>query len=326
MSRNTDQKIRLLVLYDILSRQTDEIHPMHADDLLKELQARGLTVTRRVIPSDIALLNEYGYEVLSYKKKYYYYYVAQRPFDKAEAIMLADVVRASKLTKEQKERLLGKLADLSGVRPADKSPKYLIVCDEPKRSNRHILYSIDVIERAIEERKQISFLYYSLNAHKQKIYRREGKRYTVNPIVMVWSHDNYYLLCYDDTHEGTATYRIDRMEDVRKEARRITEREEYKGFDAERYRREAFSMFGGEREEVKLCFLPSFLDEIYDRFGEEVHIEGTAETAYTVTVTVQISPTFFGWVAGSRGKVRIISPDFVQKQFDEYIREIKAAY
>ena len=119
MSQNIDQKIRLLVLYDILSRQTDETHPMHADDLLKELQVRGLAVSRRVIPLDIALLNEYGYEVLSYKKKYYYYYVAQRPFDKAEAIMLADVVRASKLTKEQKERLLGKLADLSGVRPAD---------------------------------------------------------------------------------------------------------------------------------------------------------------------------------------------------------------
>lgn len=195
MSQNIDQKIRLLVLYDILSRQTDETHPMHADDLLKELQARGLTVARRVIPSDIALLDEYGYEVLSYKKRYYYYYVAQRPFDKAEAIMLADVVRASKLTKEQKERLLGKLADFSGVRPADKFPKHLIVCDEPKRSNRHILYSIDVIERAIEESKQISFLYYSLNAHKQKIYRREGKRYTVNPIVMVWSHDNSSNQC-----------------------------------------------------------------------------------------------------------------------------------
>ena len=69
MSRKTDQKIRLLVLYDILSHQTDETHPRHADDLLKELQARGLTVSRRVIPSDIALLNEYGYEVLSYKKK-----------------------------------------------------------------------------------------------------------------------------------------------------------------------------------------------------------------------------------------------------------------
>ena len=60
MSRNTDQKIRLLVLYDILSRQTDEAHPMHADDLLKELQARGLTVSRQVLPSDISLLNEYG--------------------------------------------------------------------------------------------------------------------------------------------------------------------------------------------------------------------------------------------------------------------------
>ncbi len=39
---------------------------------------------RKVIAGDIAVLNEYGYEVLSYKKKYYYYYVVSRPIETAE--------------------------------------------------------------------------------------------------------------------------------------------------------------------------------------------------------------------------------------------------
>lgn len=75
MSKSADQKIKLLVLYDILCRLTDGSRAMNTDELIEALNQRGITVARKVLPSDIALLNEYGYEVLSYKKKYYYYYV-----------------------------------------------------------------------------------------------------------------------------------------------------------------------------------------------------------------------------------------------------------
>lgn len=72
MSRNTEQKIKLLVLYDILCRLTDENHALNSDELIEELSKHTISVSRKVLPLDIALLNEYGYEVLSYKKKYHY--------------------------------------------------------------------------------------------------------------------------------------------------------------------------------------------------------------------------------------------------------------
>ena len=43
-----------------------------------------------MIADDIATLNEFGYEVLSYKKKYTYYYVVNRILETAEVIMIAD--------------------------------------------------------------------------------------------------------------------------------------------------------------------------------------------------------------------------------------------
>lgn len=54
------------------------------------LADKGINVSRKILSQDIALLNDSGYEILSYKKKYYYYYVVNRPFDTAEIVMLSD--------------------------------------------------------------------------------------------------------------------------------------------------------------------------------------------------------------------------------------------
>lgn len=324
MSKSADQKIKLLVLYDILCRYTDGSHAMNTDEIIKVLKERGIAVARKVLPLDIALLNEYGYEVLSYKKKYHYYYVVSRQFDTAEIGLLSDVIKASKLAVKQKQELIRKLVQMTGNYQA-KLSENIIHCDTPKRSNVQIIYSIDTIAQAIKDNRRISFLYYALDIEKKKVYRREGKRYIVNPLVMVWNKDNYYLICYDDSHDGTANYRIDRMERVEIEGAKITPREEFENFDVEQYRMQVFSMFGGELQKVKINFLPSLLDEIYDKFGEDIKVTQEGDT-YAVTTEVQISPTFFAWVAGSRGKIRISSPNLVYMQFNNYIEEIKTAY
>ena len=67
---------------------------MNADEIRKELEKRGISVMRKVVATDIAVLNNFGYEVLSYTKKYYYYYVVNRPLETAEVVMLADAVNA----------------------------------------------------------------------------------------------------------------------------------------------------------------------------------------------------------------------------------------
>ncbi len=325
MSRNTEQKVKLLVLYDILCRMTDENHALNSDELIDELAKNNISVSRKVLPLDIALLNEYGYEVLSYKKKYHYYYVVNRRFDTAEIAMLADVVKASKLNAEQKNTLIKKLSEMVGSYQAENISKNIITYSNPKRSNKRLMYSVDAIDKAINERKKISFLYYSLNAKKEKVYRKDGGRYVTNPLVMVWNKDNYYLITYPDKHEGVTTYRIDRMEDVKIEETPIVEKKEFINFDIEKYRAQAFSMFGGEVQNVELQFNSEMLDDIYDKFGEDIEIKAI-EDIYRICVPIQVSPTFFAWVVGSRGKVRIISPQTVCEQFNEFVKTIKEEY
>ena len=325
MAHDSEQKIKLLILYDILCRQTDENHALNTDELIAELAEHNIKCARKVLAADIELLNAHGYEVLSYKKKYNYYYVVTRHFDSAEISMLADVVKASKLSSGQKTSLIKKLSEMVGTHQAQALSKHIISCDTPKRTNSHIMYSIDAIDRAINERKKISFRYYSLDEKKNKVYRKDGNRYVTNPLVMVWNKDNYYLIAYPDRHEGTTTYRIDRMESVTVEDTDIVEKIEFADFDVEKYRTQVFSMFGGEVKHVELQFVSEMIDDMYDKFGEEIKIRSAGDK-FKVSVHIQVSPTFFAWVAGSRGKVQILTPHEVKEQFRVFIDDIKNAY
>lgn len=322
MPYTVEQKIKLLILWDILCRNTDEAHALNTDEIIKMLVEKGINVGRKVLVQDIELLNRYGYEVISYKKKYHYYYVASRVFDTAEIAMLADVVKASKLTSTQKSTLITKLSETNG--------KYALrnysLANTPKRSNNYIVYSIDAIERAIAEDKKISFKYFSLNYQAKRVYRNSGNRYTVNPIATVWNKDNYYLLSYNDKSSEIRTYRIDRMTDVEAESEHRERRLNIDAIDPEQYRTQAFSMFGGRLERVRLQFTESLINEMLDKFGEETKIEKVDKNTYYAEVSVQVSKTFFAWIVGTQGKMRILSPQTVSEQFNEFVAKIKEEY
>ena len=220
-------KIKLLILWDILCKNTDENHAMNTDEIIAELAKRDIPATRKVIPSDIATLNAYGYEVLMYKKKFHYYYVVNRPFDMAEIVMLADVIKASKLTGTQKKTFVEKLCNTLGGYATANACKNMISFDTDKRGNSSIIYNADAIERAINANRQISFLYFDYDKHHEKVYRKDGERYTVSPIIMVWNRDNYYMLCFSERHDNIITYRLDKMDSVQVEKEERIPRNEY---------------------------------------------------------------------------------------------------
>lgn len=325
MAKNTDTSIKLLLLYDLLSRKTDAKHALSTNEIIAELKKKGISLSRKVLPSDIALLNKYGYEVSSYVKRARYYYIEQHLFDTAEITMLADVIKASKLTDKRKRIITDKLYATIGVQKSATNSN-LIAVDTAKYANPCILYNIDAIEQAIEGKKKVSFLYFSLDENKKKVYRSNKKRYVLNPLAMIWSKDNYYLLCYDDRHDGTSRYRIDKMEDVQVEEEARLEKAEFENFNADTYRKQIFSMFGGELKKVELLFTADMLGDVYDKFGTDFQVHKVSESEFKATVEVQVSKTFYIWVVGTLGKVKIVFPDSVKKDFDKFVGEIKEKY
>lgn len=323
---NEAHKIKLLVLWDILCKNTDENHALNTDEISELLALRGLNVSRKILVQDIATLCDNGYEVLSYKKKYHYYYVVNRSLETAEVVMLADVINASKLPVAQKKALVGRLAETLCTHQAESISKHIISLDKGRRGNSSFIYNVDAIERAINENKQISFLYFNYDEKHKKVYRKNGNRYTVSPAFMVWNKDNYYLLCFSKGHDDIVTYRLDKMESVKVEELEREPHPEYELFNTEEYRKQVFSMFGGECQNVTLLFTVNILSDMFDRFGDDIRIKKVDEETYSVDVTVQISKTFFAWIVGTQGKVKIKSPRKVIDEFNAFVAKIKEEY
>ena len=64
MKSDKINKLKMIKIWEILSQETDEDHPMTTNDLLSKLQALGIDCNRKTLYADIDALNEFGYEIM----------------------------------------------------------------------------------------------------------------------------------------------------------------------------------------------------------------------------------------------------------------------
>ena len=110
------QKIKLLKIWEILNRKTDEQHPITTQELIAELNILGITADRRTIYTDIDSLQEFGYEIHNKRRNHdMVYWLPKRQFDLPEIKIIMDCIYSSKfVTASKTEELIDKLADLGG--------------------------------------------------------------------------------------------------------------------------------------------------------------------------------------------------------------------
>ena len=77
-------KLKLVKIWEILSQETDEEHPMSTQELLDKLAEMGIPCDRRTVYGDIKALNECGYEICCRRAISNEYYVKNRRFSIAE--------------------------------------------------------------------------------------------------------------------------------------------------------------------------------------------------------------------------------------------------
>lgn len=327
MSKANFQKIKLVKILEILKAESDESKPLSTNDIIKKLAEHGIKCERKSLYEDIKVLQEHGYEIECTREKSNKYCVINRDFDPSELKILIDAVNsASFITEKKTKQFVSKIASLGGSKRAEILQSNINIFEGIKHTNEHIYYNVFALDEAIIKKKQVSFLYFDFNYDGKRMYRKDGLRYVVNPIALVFSENNYYLYCYDDKHMNIVDYRVDKMDKVEVEPNAITPSEIISNFDISKYQKQSFSMYLGKKQEVRINFHKSILNVIFDKFGEKTEITVLDENVYSIKVDVQISPTFFGWCCTFENKLKIVSPKNVVQQMRQHIEKIYGLY
>lgn len=323
MAKSPNQKLKLLYLVDILERKTDENHPMTAAALIEELAKVEVTAERKSIYDDINQLIDFGYDIVHNKARVGGgYYMASRRFELAELKVLVDSVQASRFISVKKTRdLIDKLEKLCSIHEERQLKRQVYVLNRIKTDNESIFYNVDYIHEAIHCNRQISFQYYEWSTSKEMKLRRNGERYIVSPLALIWDDENYYLVGYEKDN-GIRHYRVDKMKSICILEENRLEESGYRDFEPAVYSNKVFGMYGGELSTVTISFPEHLTGVMLDRFGKDVLLRKDGESNFSIRTDVVISDHFFGWLAGLGKQVKIVSPDRVRQQYKQYLSDI----
>jgi predicted DNA-binding transcriptional regulator YafY len=311
-------------MWEILKSQTDEEHPMSTNELIQKLNEEGIQVDRKILYADIELLNENGYEVLTERARSNLYYVEDRSFYEHEVRILMDAVKsAAFITEKKTDELINKIAMLAGSKRGKLLKENITKFPIVKANNEMIYYSVDPIVQAIKKKRKIGFNYSDYNVKRERVYRMDKENpnqkrwYVVNPVTTFVDNGQYYLTCYDDKHGGSlANYRIDRMDKVKILEQDITPNPD---IDIAKYKRQQFSMFGGDVKKVEFEIDKSKIDVVFDKFGNGVKMRED-NGKIRCAVEVQESPTFISWCCSFDKSLKVLSPPSTIEKIKKHLK------
>ena len=309
----SDARTRLLLVRSYLLEDTDERHALSLGELCARLERAGIAADTRAVLADLSFLQQSGLDIRSYRRRAREYYIASRTFERGELRLLTDMVRASRfLTQTRTDALIEKLSGLSSRREASQLMIRGGGKNPLKSENESAFGNIERILAAMEGEKKLSFVYCDYSLNRSRLPRRGGQDYIVNPCLLLYAEERYYLVADHPTHEGLAHYRLDKIEGLRVLDERAAPLDA--SFDAAEYARTVFSMYPAEQRWVRLAFERDLAGAMIDRFGRDVPMERLDAQTSALYAPVCVGSPFFGWVFQFCGRVRILAPDDVRER------------
>ncbi|MCR5734687.1 MAG: WYL domain-containing protein [Lachnospiraceae bacterium] len=320
MAKSARQKLKLLYLKDILLRESDEQHPLNAPTLISRLNEYDIEAERKSIYNDIENLADYGIDLLKIDGRDGGYFVGQTDFELAELKLLVDAVQSSRfITAKKSEQLIKKLSSLTNVYNESKLKRQVYSVNRIKSQNESVFYSIDDINEAILEDKNISFQYMTWSIDKKLVPRHDGKRYTVSPIALIWDDEYYYLVGIDREDDKKKHFRVDKIKNIVKNAeRRGLGREKP---DIADYAKKLFGMYGGERDKITVKCPNDKVGIFIDRLGTDISVSKTDKDNIQIHAEVEVSDAFYGWIASLGDDVEIIGSEAVRKGYVKFLKD-----
>jgi len=309
MSDKTEKKSRILNIKRFLEEYSDELNPVTMPKILDHLKKEGISASRKTVAQDIAQLIESGIDVVCNTGHSYEYFIGERHFELPELKLLVDAVTASGFISARKSaELIKKLTAFASEHQAAELNRQLYVDKHIKAENKNSYHTVDLLHRAVNENKQITFKYYEYNQHKQKEYKHNRHNYIFSPYALLWNNDRYYVIGFSDKHGKVISFRVDRIAAPKLTDNPATPRP--KDFDIKLYTKSIFQMYeGAQLQSVTLKCQNELMKSVIDRFGTDIETEIIDEDYFSAVVEVSASPTFYGWVFSFGGRMKITAPD-----------------
>lgn len=316
------KKLALLRILHILEKYSDEAHPLTYDDILGYLDKDyGIEADRRLVARQLALLHE-AYDALNspivlVSEPRKGTYIEQREFEDPELRLLIDGVLSSKhITAKHSKDLIEKLCRQSNQYFRPRVKNIYSVNDWNKTDNMAVFLNIELVDEAIENGKQIKFVYNKYGADK-KLHKTSNPR--VSPYQLILHNQRYYLMAYHENFKQMHFYRLDRITDMEIVKQPLTNIRSVAGYESGIDYKKISSgfpyMFTDKLEYVEFWAAAEVLDQVIDWFGKDIKIENVGGR---YKVSLLASPTAMEyWALQYVKSVEIISPKSLRNQIKE---------
>lgn len=316
-------KLRILYLYQHLVQHTDPEHTLSTAELMKVLRERySLKVSRNTISDDLAMLHNCGMHIEHYESTQNKYYYDGQTYDLAELKVLVDAISSSKfITQRKSDELINKLLAFTSAENAVKLRRHIYAPGRVKSDNENGYYIVDTINDAIDARRKISFQYTDFDVNKNRYITNNGMTYTVSPYSLIWDGDYYYMRGFCDERQQMRNFRVDRIAEQPKLLNHIAVMPP-EGYTPADYSRYVFRMFDtDEPVKVQLYCHVSVMKYLIDNFGPDLRTEVVDEEHFKAVVEVCTSATFYRWVFGFCGKIRIMGPQDIVMAYKDMLKK-----
>ena len=315
------KKLALLRIWQILKDYSDYDHPLTQEQIAEHLESDyGIEIERKAIGRNISLLKDAGIDI---QQKRDGSYIESREFDDSELRLLIDGVLCSKyISANYSKQLIDKLCGLSNMYFRSHVKHIFSVNDWGKTENKALFFNIELIDAAIEEKKQIKFDYNKFGIDKK--LHRSSTQY-VSPYQMILHNQRYYLMAFSEYWKNITFYRLDHITNMTitdKKATPLRSVEGYKnGIDYKKLSTSMPYLYPGEITTVKFVAVSAIVDQIIEWFGKDIMITDNGDE--TVTVSVKASPgAMEHWAMQYINYVEVLEP----KELREAIKaDLKAA-
>lgn len=347
-------KLKLLYLKDVLEKYTDAEHGLTHAELMAKLRACGVDVKERTLRDDLLALQDYMYgtemeltdNIKEGKEKAHptRYMLKKRLFTATEVKLLMESVKGMhSLSEQQTTLLITKLSQLCSDQQAAQIYRELAETGGFKacwhKKHRDVLMgNIELIDRAIREKRKISFRYFWYKVTKEPTYPSNSKmKHELSPLKRIYKNGFYYVVGIDEKG-NVKHFRLERMTDVVVSLPDSKRTEEYKismpwdayvnahvGMEVKvPFKRKRVhpvynaNAFYYKYYKVSAQFTRDLVGAVLDQFGQHVWIQREDKGHFTASFIVQYNPQFVEWILGMGNRVQIIKPAFMHRDISRY--------